>query len=165
MTTQRSFKRLVRARMAKTGESYSAARAMLLAGEQQPSSNGHAPALTMSDDAIRARTGRGWEELFALLDDWGATERTHTEIARRLREEHGIGGWDSQAVTVSYERARGMRAVQGAVRSVPRRRCPATLAPRRRTARAHRPAAPFDPVRLGRRLDAGQRVLRRQGRR
>jgi hypothetical protein len=111
MTTQRSFKRLVRARMAKTGESYSAARAMLLAGEQQPSSNGDAPALTMSDDAIRARTGRGWEELFALLDDWGATERTHTEIARRLREEHGIGGWDSQAVTVSYERARGMRAV------------------------------------------------------
>jgi uncharacterized protein YndB with AHSA1/START domain len=110
MTTQRSFKRLVRARMEKTGESYSAARAMLLAGEQ-PSSNGDAPVLTLSDDAIRARTGRGWEELFALLDDWGATERTHTEIARWLREEHGIDGWGSQSVTVSYERVRGMRAV------------------------------------------------------
>ena len=32
MTVQKSFKRLVRARMAKTGESYAAARAQLLAG-------------------------------------------------------------------------------------------------------------------------------------
>ena len=33
MTEQRSFKRLVRARMAKTGESYTAARAKLLRAE------------------------------------------------------------------------------------------------------------------------------------
>jgi hypothetical protein len=33
MTRQRSFKRLVRARMEKTGESYTAARAMLLSEE------------------------------------------------------------------------------------------------------------------------------------
>ena len=34
MTRQRSFKRLVRTRMEKTGESYSAARAMLLAAAE-----------------------------------------------------------------------------------------------------------------------------------
>ena len=35
------------------------------------------PTLTMSDQAIRRRTGRGWEEWFDLLDEWGAPERSH----------------------------------------------------------------------------------------
>ena len=34
MTAHKSFKRLVRSRMEKTGESYTAARAMLLAGDE-----------------------------------------------------------------------------------------------------------------------------------
>ena len=65
----------------------------------------------MSDEAIRRRTGRGWEEWFDLLDEWGAAERPHREIARWVSEEHGIEGWSAQAVTVIYERARGLRAV------------------------------------------------------
>ena len=109
MTRQKSFKRLVRARMDKTGESYTAARATLLAAEEPKATEG--PALTMSDEAIRRRTGRGWEEWFDLLDQWGAAERSHTEIARWVVDEHGIDGWGAQAVTVTYERARGMRAV------------------------------------------------------
>jgi hypothetical protein len=109
MTRQKSFKRLVRARMEKTGERYTAARAALLAAEEPKATDG--PALTMSDEAIRRRTGRGWEEWFDLLDEWGAVERPHPEIARWLREERGVDGWDAQSVTVSYERARGLRAV------------------------------------------------------
>jgi hypothetical protein len=109
MTRQRSFKRLVRARMEKTGESYTAARTALLAAQEPKATEG--PALTMSDEAIRRRTGRGWEEWFGLLDDWGAAERTHTEIARWVAKEHATDGWDAQAVTVSYERASGRRAV------------------------------------------------------
>jgi hypothetical protein len=108
MTRQRSFKRLVRIRMEKTGESYAAARAKLLAA------NGKATdgvTLTMSDEAIRSRTGRGWEEWFDLLDDWGAAERPHTEIARWISREQGVDGWSSQSVTVSYERARVGRAL------------------------------------------------------
>jgi hypothetical protein len=108
MTRQKSFKRLVRARMEKTGESYTAARATLLAAEEKPAG---APALTMSDEAIRRGTGRGWEEWFDMLDEWGAEERTHKEIARWLHYEHAVDGWWAQSVTVSYERARGMRAV------------------------------------------------------
>ena len=65
----------------------------------------------MSDEAIRRGTGRGWEEWFDLLDEWGAEERTHKEIARWLHDEHAIDGWWAQSVTVSYERARGMRAL------------------------------------------------------
>jgi hypothetical protein len=109
MTRQRSFKRLVRVRMEKTGERYAAARASLLAAEEPNATEG--PALTVSDEVIRRRTGRGWEEWFDLLDDWGAVSRRHPEIARWLRSEHGIDGWSSQSVTVSYERARGLRAV------------------------------------------------------
>ena len=72
---------------------------------------GEGPALTMSDEAIRRRTGHGWEHWFDLLDEWGATEHGHKEIATWLAEEQEIGGWNAQSVTVSYERARGMRAV------------------------------------------------------
>jgi Domain of unknown function (DUF4287) len=107
MTRQRSFKRIVRARMEKTGESYTAARTSLLAAEGPKVG----PTMTVSDEVIRRRTGRGWEEWFDLLDEWGAVERPHREIARWLAAEHGIDGWSAQSVTVSYERARELRAV------------------------------------------------------
>jgi Domain of unknown function (DUF4287) len=109
MTRQKSFKRIVRARMEKTGESYTAARRSLLAADGPKATAG--PTMTVSDEVIRSRTGRGWEEWFDLLDEWGAVERPHREIARWLRAEHGIDGWSAQSVTVSYERARELRAV------------------------------------------------------
>lgn len=107
MTRQRSFKRLVRARMEKTGESYTAARAILLAADTPK------PLLATSDATIRERTGRGWEEWFDVLDEWGAAERSHRDIARWVAEHLGIHplAWNAQAVTMSYERARGGRAV------------------------------------------------------
>jgi hypothetical protein len=110
MTRHRSFKRLVRARMEKTGESYTAARARLLAAEEP--TEGAEPTLATSDDAIRDRTGRGWEEWFDLLDDWGAAERPHREVARWVAEQQGVDplAWGAQAVTFSYERTRGLRA-------------------------------------------------------
>ncbi|MEV4460785.1 hypothetical protein [Microbispora sp. NPDC049633] len=114
MTVRRSFKRLVRMRMAKTGESYTAARAALLAarGPDGPDAAA-APVLTTSDEAIRRRTGRGWEEWFDLLDGAGMAQRPHREIARWVAESLGVVplAWAAQAVTVSYERARGGRAV------------------------------------------------------
>lgn len=63
----------------------------------------------ISDDTVAERTGKTRDDWFALLDAWGAAERTHGEIARHLNEEHGVAGWWSQHVTVAYERARGMR--------------------------------------------------------
>jgi uncharacterized protein YndB with AHSA1/START domain len=109
MTTHKSFKRLVRARMRKTGESYTAARAQLLTGETPKATEG--PALSVSDEVIRARTGRGWEAWFDLLDEWGAADRPTKEIRRWIEEEHGIEGWGAAAVSVTYQRARGLRAV------------------------------------------------------
>jgi hypothetical protein len=108
MTTQRSFKRLVRARMEKTGESYTAARARLLAGDEPQRIS-----LATSDETIRERTGRGWEEWFDLLDDWGAADKTHREIARWLAGQQGIHplAWNAQAIAGSYERSRRGRRV------------------------------------------------------
>jgi hypothetical protein len=109
MTQHKSFKRLVRARMAKTGESYTAARAKLLAGKEP----GGEPVLPTSEEAIRERTGRGWEEWFDLLDEWGAAKRSHREVARWVADQLGIAplAWNAQAITTGYERARGGRAV------------------------------------------------------
>ena len=69
--------------------------------------------LATSDAEIRRRTGRGWEEWFDLLDEWHADEMTHREVARRVAELLGIEPlvWEAQAVTFSYERTRGLRAV------------------------------------------------------
>ena len=111
MTEHRSFKRLVRARMAKTGESYTAARAMLLRAEE-PAETG-AVKLATSDEKIRQRTGQGWEEWFAMLDESGAAQKPHPEIARWVAEQLGIEplAWNAQAITSTYELTRGLRAV------------------------------------------------------
>jgi hypothetical protein len=136
MPTQKIFKQRVRARMTKTGESYTAARRQLLHKAADPAkptaeartadlaprrdaeaaAPGKAPtaippdALVVADDAMLRATGKRHVEWFALLDAWGATDHTHTEIARWLSETHGVPAWWTQGVTVSYERARGMRA-------------------------------------------------------
>ena len=86
------------------------ARRRLIAAGERPEAEAAEFEPPMSDDAIRERTGRGWDEWFALLDAWEASSRPHPEIARWLREEHGVGGWSAQSVTVGYERARGLRA-------------------------------------------------------
>ncbi|WP_018383397.1 DUF4287 domain-containing protein [Wenjunlia vitaminophila] len=127
MTRGRSFKARVRSRMGKTGESYTAARRQLLERSARPpghdtehaepatpppAGRGDTPAATsdtVSDERVRAATGRGRQEWFALLDAWDAARRTHTEIARWLTVEHGVPGWWAQSVTVSYEQARGLR--------------------------------------------------------
>jgi uncharacterized protein YndB with AHSA1/START domain len=130
MTKQKSFKGRVRARMGKTSESYTAARRQLLAKAtaEAEAPEGVAvpadPAGTVapetadvpgakrpySDAVIEANTGKRWDEWFAVLDRWGAVERPHGEIARWVGEEHGVGGWWAQGVTVAYEQARGLRA-------------------------------------------------------
>src|SRR5919199_5029979 len=96
MTSRKSFKKRVRTRMEKTGESYTAARAQLLPREREPDVG---------------PTGRSYREWFADLDAWGATEAPHKEIAAWLMSERGVPGWWAQNITVEYERARGLRAV------------------------------------------------------
>jgi uncharacterized protein YndB with AHSA1/START domain len=114
MTTQKSFKDRIRARMDKTGESYVTARLRLIEKSEAEARKRRTPRTISrtrrSDESVRKSTGRTWDEWFKLLDKWGAKEKKHPEIARWLSEEHEVDGWWAQSVTVTYEQERGMRA-------------------------------------------------------
>jgi hypothetical protein len=132
MTEDRSFKRRVRERMSKTGESYATARSHV--AEKRDRNRAARTRLAASDErvsdaAIQKSTGKTWDEWFPILDAWGAREKTHTEIARYVSEEHGVPGWWSQSVTVAYEprRVRPSRRWRWRTNG-----CPTPTRPRRR---------------------------------
>ena len=106
MTRDKAQKRATRARMVKTGERYTAARRHVI----KPREELRADDLPQTDANLRQNTGKGWREWFRILDAWGAKERKHGEIVRYLMGEHGVPGWWAQAITVGYERSRGLRA-------------------------------------------------------
>src|SRR5574338_1005744 len=124
MTTNRDFKRLVRGRMQKTGESYTAARAQLLrqpvtrstgaaAVESPvalpPASSDYATIAGMSDLALKPKTGCDWNRWVYALDRVKAHAWSHAEIARHVRTRYKTSPWWSQTVTVGYERIKGLR--------------------------------------------------------
>ena len=106
MTRDKAQKRATRARMTKTGESYSSARRHVV----RPKEEVHAKELGQPDAKVRQNTGKGWQEWLRILDAWGARERKHKDVAGYLMEQHGVPGWWAQTITVGYERARGIRA-------------------------------------------------------
>jgi len=79
MPKQKDLKRLVRSRMQKTGEAYTAARLRLLKG-RAPAAD-LARAAGMSDASVRKATGRTWAEWVRLLDAAAAAVKPHREIA------------------------------------------------------------------------------------
>lgn len=101
MPKQKDLKRIVRSRMQKTGESYTAARLQVLKKKNVD----FAALAGMSDDAVRKATGRIWAEWVNVLDGAGAMSKTHREIVKIVN----AGNWWSQMVTVGYERIRGLR--------------------------------------------------------
>jgi hypothetical protein len=105
MPTQKDLKRLVRSRMKKTGEAYTAARLQLLKNKATPD---YAAVAGMSDTAVSKRTGRTWTEWVRVLDAAGAAEKPHGQIAAHV-SSLGTPNWWSQMVTVGYERIRGLR--------------------------------------------------------
>ena len=68
-------------------------------------------AATMSDATIKAKTGKDWAGWFAALDKAGAAKLDHAAIAKLAAGKLGAGDWYGQMVAVSYERVRGIRAV------------------------------------------------------
>jgi hypothetical protein len=129
MTIQKDFKRLVRGRMQKTGESYTAARTQLLAQKPERRNDGTAPRSALpsfppsvlppdyaklagkSDASIKEKTGCTWERWVKALDHVKAHTWSHREIAKYVHEKYKVEGWWAQTVTVGYERIKGLRAV------------------------------------------------------
>src|ERR1700754_620399 len=67
--------------------------------------------LTMTDAAIKAKTGKDWDGWFKALDKAGAAKKDHKAIAALVADKMGAGDWYGQMIAVSYERARGIRAM------------------------------------------------------
>jgi hypothetical protein len=65
----------------------------------------------MSDAGIVAKTGKKWEQWFSALDRAGAAKLDHKAIVAILNGKMKVGPWWGQMIAVSYERARGLRAV------------------------------------------------------
>ena len=104
MPKQKDLKRIVRSRMEKTGESYTAARLQLVRKKDVD----YAKLAGMRDAPLQQRTGRNWAQWVKVLDDAGASSKPHREIARYV-SSLGTPDWWSQTVTVGYERIRGLR--------------------------------------------------------
>ena len=122
MPANKDFKRLVRGRMQKTGESYTTARAHLLqqkpavsaaarSSTARPAAADYAKLAGRSEAIIKARTGCTWERWVKALDYAQAYTWTHREIAKHVHEKYKVPGWWAQTVTVGYERIKGLRAV------------------------------------------------------
>ncbi len=113
MTRDKDRKRIIRNRMQKTGESYTAARAHVIAKshpkQSPPPSVNHAALAGMSDDKIAAKTGRTWQQWVRLLDADDAAALPHRDIATLVHQKHRVGDWWAQTVTVGYERIKGLR--------------------------------------------------------
>ncbi len=123
MTRNKDLKRLVRARMKKTGESYTSARAQITrkSKAKTPSAAAIAPVASanpkdyarlagMSDTVIKERTGCTWERWVKSLDYYGAEQMSHRDIAALVSGKYKVPSWWTQTVTVGYERIKGLRA-------------------------------------------------------
>lgn len=124
MTRNKDLKRLVRARMKKTGESYTSARAQITRKAhnatrasaavapkaEPPAPNTYARLAGMSDAKIKEATGCNWQKWVKALDHHGAASMSHREIADMVKTKYKTPDWWTQTVTVGYERIKGLRA-------------------------------------------------------
>jgi hypothetical protein len=122
MARDKDLKRLVRARMKKTGEAYTAARAQVVrkpTAKKRLAAPDPAPAQPpldyaalagMSDERIEAMTGFTWERWTQVLDGHGAAKMVHRDIAALVSSTYKVASWWTQTVTVGYERIKGLRA-------------------------------------------------------
>lgn len=101
MPKAKDLKRVIRTRMQKTGESYTAARLHIVKHD-------FAALAGMSNASVRKATGRNWNEWVRVLDTEKSAEKSHRDIAKYVKSI-GTSDWWSQMVTVGYERIRGLR--------------------------------------------------------
>jgi hypothetical protein len=129
MPRNKDLKRLVRARMQKTGEAYTAARVQIIrkpkvrtvspgadvaahvvASASAPNPKDYAALAGMSEKSVKEKTGCTWESWVRALDRLGAAQLAHRDIAELVSKKYKVEDWWSQMVTVGYERIKGLRA-------------------------------------------------------
>jgi len=63
----------------------------------------------ISDEAVKAKTGKYQKEWFSLLDSIEGRKMSHKDIAIYLYEKYQISSWWSRMITVMYEQEKGLR--------------------------------------------------------
>src|ERR1043165_6481191 len=63
----------------------------------------------IGSEAVKAKTGKGWEDWLKILKREKADKLKHKEIATLLYEKHKLDGWWAQMVTVGFEQAHNLR--------------------------------------------------------
>lgn len=63
----------------------------------------------ISDEVVKARTGKSSKRWYSILDKWGMKKKGHTLTARHLREKYRVSPWWAQVITIRYEWERGLR--------------------------------------------------------
>ncbi|ACZ21427.1 hypothetical protein Sked_14910 [Sanguibacter keddieii DSM 10542] len=87
-------------------------RAARLAGDgagEDPADGPGASAPEMSDEKIRAGTGRGWDEWVTLAAAGPGRDASHAQIATWAIDDHGLTGWWGHGVAVGVRRLTGQR--------------------------------------------------------
>jgi hypothetical protein len=140
MPRNKDLKRLVRARMTRTGEAYTTARAHITRrnahasngtaataaavddsviaastgpvapAAQSPAKPDYEKLAGMRDEIVKEKTGCTWERWVYALDRLGADKLSHREIAALVHDTYKVGPWWTQTVAVGYERIKGLRA-------------------------------------------------------
>ncbi|HKQ48713.1 MAG TPA: SRPBCC domain-containing protein [Phycisphaerae bacterium] len=65
----------------------------------------------IGSDAVKAATGKGWDEWFRIIDRAGGRKMDHKQIVAVVSKQKGARPWWQQMITVGYEQARGLRKV------------------------------------------------------
>ena len=115
MTANKNFKKLVRARMEKTGESYTAARSRIAKKKLPVRPSARLPVdyekiAGLTDKVMKEKTGCVWERWVKALDHHKAYEWDHATIATFIKEKYKVDDWWTQMTVVGYERLKGLRA-------------------------------------------------------
>jgi hypothetical protein len=63
----------------------------------------------IKDETVRAKTGKGWDDWYTILDVFDVKNHGHAAAAKFLQQKYGVSAWYAQSITVGYEYARDLR--------------------------------------------------------
>jgi len=76
----------------------------------------------ISNDAVKAKTGKSWNQWFKILDRLDVKTNGHRYAAMSLYHTYKLNPWWSQAVTIRYEWERGLRTMKNQRETMPQHR-------------------------------------------
>ena len=100
MPIQKDLKRIVRSRMQKTGESYTAARLQIVKKKDAD----YARLAGMSEAAVKKATGRSWPEWIRILDNAGATSKQQMGAVMKALQAKVAGRADGKTLSAEVQK-------------------------------------------------------------